>query len=267
MKTYVTYLSSNDYLLGVLSLHESWKRTKSIYDFHCMVSNVISEDVVDILKKNKIKIIRFNQIKIPENLIDYNENNCYTNYQVLKNYYNKIVIYGLDKFEKVVYMDADMIMIENIDELFDFPHMSAVLNHEEKGVYYFNSGIMVIEPSKKLFIDMLKSLAAMTEKEMYNSANKDHHCLWDQDFLNYYFKNWAVDIGKILHIKYNAFWNVVDIYGVPVETIKVAHMVGKKPWFMSLEEINEHVNKKAGSAYLMKKFIDIYVSAIGVYNG
>ena len=267
MKTYVTYLSSNDYLLGVLSLHESWKRTKSIYEFHCMVSNAISENIIDILKNKKIKIIRFNQIKIPENLITYNKNNCYTNYEVLKNYYNKIVIYGLDKFEKIVYMDAQMIMIDNIDELFNYPHMSAVMNHKEDEVYFFNSGIMVIEPSKKLFIDMIQSLAAMTEKQMYESANKHHHCLWDQDFLNYYFKNWGTTLGQILNVKYNTFWNIADIYGISLESIKVAHMVGKKPWFMTMEEINEHINKKAGSAYLMKKFIDIYVSAIGVYNG
>lgn len=266
MKSFITYLSSDDYMLGVLSLHKSWQRAKSKYDFHCIVSNVIHEEVIDKLKSNGVKIIKFNQIKIPENLIIYNKNYCYTNYEVLKNYYNKLVVFGLDKFEKIIYMDADMIMIDNIDELFDKPHMSAVLNHQENGIYYFNSGIMIIEPSRELFIDMLKSLNEMNEKQMYDSANKDHHCLWDQDFLNYYFKNWGVNIGEILDIRYNAFWNVVDIYGVPVETIKVAHMVAKKPWFMTMAEINEHVNKKEGSAYLMKKFMDIFMSAIGVYK-
>jgi glycogenin glucosyltransferase len=261
MKAYITYLSSDDYLLGVLSLYESWKRTKSKYLFYCLINSSIDKDVVSTLKTKGIKLIKFNEIKIPNNLKDYNDKNCYKGYQVLKNYYNKIIIFGLDKFEKIVYMDADMIMLDNIDELFDYPHMSAVMDHRENETYFFNSGIMVIEPHKKLFIDILNSLENITYEEMYSAANRDHHCLWDQDFLNYYFKNWAVETGKILHIKYNSFWNIVDIYGIPLEDVKVAHMVGKKPWFMNMYEIYEHINKKSGSAYLMKKFVDIYLSA------
>lgn len=73
----------------------------------------------------------------------------------------KLGLFGhvLAEWRKVVFIDSDMLPVENIDALFDVPHKLAM---GEEGDYEFNSGIMVIEtPALDTFAAIKREMAAM----------------------------------------------------------------------------------------------------------
>jgi hypothetical protein len=63
----------------------------------------------------------------------------------------------------VVFLDADTVAVNNLDELFRCPGFCAVLRHSER----FNSGVMVLRPSRKLFNDMLDRITTVSSYTGY----------------------------------------------------------------------------------------------------
>jgi len=54
----------------------------------------------------------------------------------------------------VVFLDADTLVVRNMDEAFRCPGFCASLRHSER----LNSGVMVLHPSKALFADMISQV-------------------------------------------------------------------------------------------------------------
>ncbi len=54
----------------------------------------------------------------------------------------------------VVYLDADVIVMRNIDVLFTCPGFCAALRHSER----LNSGVMALTPSTALYEDMMSKI-------------------------------------------------------------------------------------------------------------
>ena len=131
--------------------------------------------------------------------------------------YTKFHVFGYDEYEKIIYLDSDLIVIKSIDHLFhevddDFAACACTPYWEDR----FNSGVMVIRPNQAIFDDM------MAKKDTLYTYDGG-----DQGFLNPYFKTW-----RKLDIKYNAgkriysetpdHWAIIDHH--------VIHFVGGKPW-------------------------------------
>lgn len=57
----------------------------------------------------------------------------------------------------VVYLDADTIVVKNVEDLFKCRKFCANLKHSER----LNSGVMVVEPSEKVFKDMMTKVNTM----------------------------------------------------------------------------------------------------------
>lgn len=69
--------------------------------------------------------------------------------------YDKLIVFSLINYSTVVYLDADALVLENIDEL------CTNVNAEVAGVSRgpgFNAGIMVVKPSQAMFNAMIKSV-------------------------------------------------------------------------------------------------------------
>ncbi len=54
----------------------------------------------------------------------------------------------------VVFLDADTLVVRNMDEAFRCPGFCASLRHSER----LNSGVMVLHPSQALFDDMIRQV-------------------------------------------------------------------------------------------------------------
>ena len=67
---------------------------------------------------------------------------------------NKLYMWNLTQYERVVYLDADNIALGNLDELFDCGHFCAVFMNPCN----FHTGLLVIKPDTKQFNHMVESL-------------------------------------------------------------------------------------------------------------
>lgn len=235
---YLTVLSTDNYIEGVLALYESLKYSKCEYPFGVFISKNINEDKIKILEQKGIIVIKDrieNQIPINKILIKNNNNQ---NLSYWSNTFDKLKIFELVEFEKIVYLDSDMLVLKNIDELFEKPHLSAVVagksypgNEEWRKL---NSGLMVIIPQKGLY----QKLVSLIPKVLNNKE-----VIGDQDIVQELYSSWEKDSNLILSEKYNIFIEYIDYYvkKLNYKEIKVVHYIGaKKPWMLTrIQKIKE----------------------------
>ncbi|KAM6147236.1 glycogenin-2 [Phoenicopterus ruber ruber] len=137
--------------------------------------------------------------------------------------FTKLHCWTLTHYSKCVFMDADTLVLCNVDELFDREEFSAAPDSGWPDC--FNSGVFVFRPSLKTYNLLLRFAA---EHGSFDGG--------DQGLLNSFFSNWATaDIGKHLPFLYNLSSSAVYTY-VPAfnhfgRDAKVVHFLGAtKPW-------------------------------------
>ncbi len=141
------------------------------------------------------------------------------------NTFTKLRAFALTEFSKVVLLDADTIVLENIDDLFDRPAPAAAPDFLLPD--HFNSGVMVVAPSEVTFARMMEKLFVAGS---YDGG--------DQGFLNTFFPDWyALPAGHRLPTGYNMHHFIYQfLRGHPglaahVEgKTKIIHYTVQKPW-------------------------------------
>lgn len=130
----------------------------------------------------------------------------------------KLRLWQLD-YEACVFLDADTLVLRNIDTLFDYPEFCAAPNVYESlaDFHRMNSGVFTARPSGATFDAMLERLDAP-------------NAFWrrtDQTFLEAYFPDWHG-----LPVFYNMLQYVW--FAMPElwdwKAIKVLHFQYEKPW-------------------------------------
>lgn len=118
--TYVTLLGTDDYLVGTLCLWKSLRNVKSKYPLLVLCSQNISINVLKVLNQMEI------QYKVLEEHIITNHKNegRFARWSFT---FDKLQIFNLVEYEKIVFLDSDMFVVKNIDSLFNAQHMSAVV--------------------------------------------------------------------------------------------------------------------------------------------
>lgn len=262
MKAYITLLSTMSYLPGVIVLHDSVKRTHTSYPFWVAISSSIPLEVDAKLSDRGMCVVRLPlPVKIP---LTFKENSGHWG-----NTFDKIHLFGLTNFAKLVYLDSDMIVLQNIDELFEKRHLSAVAagQLEHPDWTRLNSGLMVIEPENQL----PEKMAGAVDRAIAEVSALGSNKIGDQDIINAYYPDWPE--RKDLHLDdgYNLFFSDLDAYidrhgyqmpgqaNNSLKDVHVVHFVGpKKPWMKwanakhLLETIkNKRSCKKEREAFLM----------------
>ncbi|GBG89014.1 hypothetical protein CBR_g48623 [Chara braunii] len=117
--------------------------------------------------------------------------------------FDKINAWLFTEYSKMVFLDVDMLVLDNLDELFDRPEPAAVPD-----LYIgnrFNSGLMVLKPSKAMYADLV---AATSRLPSYNKG--------DQGFFNSYFDGWYdMPSEHRLHFRFNTIVNFPRHYHSP----------------------------------------------------
>jgi hypothetical protein len=72
-------------------------------------------------------------------------------YQVV--YFSKIEFFNLTQYDKVIGLDNDVFLRQNIAQWFDYPAPAAT---QARGTIEWNSGAMVIEPNEEIYNTLLK---------------------------------------------------------------------------------------------------------------
>jgi hypothetical protein len=140
------------------------------------------------------------------------------------NVYTKLRAWELEEWDRVVFLDADTLVLSNIDDLFDRPHFAAAPDFFLPD--RFNSGVMSLRPSRKTFASMLETLAAAPS---YDGG--------DQGFLNTFFDWWKMPADHRLGVGFNMPNFIYQfMMGHPVakqgvgHEVKILHYLVQKPW-------------------------------------
>lgn len=232
---YVTVINSLDYLDGARTLLYSLKKVNSQYPVMIVTPKGFDASAQSKIERWGGTVLEAEAVGLG-NLAEKNPR-AYWNETFLK-----LRIFDLVSYDKLVYIDADMIVLENLDHLFERKHISAV----QGGKLIFgwediNSGLMVIEPNRKEYEEMVSLIPLVCERKIEENTG-----FGDQDVISYYYKNinrkWEEE--NRLDERYNAMIRCIHElcvhYGY--ENLKVIHFVGeRKPWMFSLAEIARYV--------------------------
>lgn len=261
---FVSIITTNDYLPGLLVLYKSLIATNTAYPFLVLLTPDISAKTISELEKQHIpyKIIS----EEIENPTDVNRNHRWFPT------YSKLHIFNQTQYDKVVYLDIDMLILRNIDELFEHEHMSATnaggMLPRKSSWIHINSGLFVLEPSHKLFKDMVSKVGRIEKIESGGTLDKPKYGS-DQDFLNAYYPDWPNKNELHLDHKYNIFHYYFDEYNKlfgytiknGIKPVSVIHYASHlKPWNMTKDELHElsiDVNRKLESE-AVKLWLDMY---------
>lgn len=169
---------------------------KSIFDEVCVVNVMDSGDTANLAL-----------MKRPDLGVTFTKLHCWT----------------LTQYSKCVFMDADTMVLSNIDELFQREELSAAPDPGWPDC--FNSGVFVFTPSNETHEKLLTFCA---ENGSFDGG--------DQGVLNSYFSTWATaDISKHLPFIYNlssiAIYSYLPAFKQYGQNAKVVHFLGQlKPW-------------------------------------
>ena len=131
-------------------------------------------------------------------------------------------MWQLTDYDKIIFIDADLLILRNIDFLFTMPEISATGNNGT----LFNSGVMVVEPSNCTFRLIMDHI---NEIESYNGG--------DQGYLNEIFTRWHRIPKHMNFLKH--FWigdeeekkeQKTRLFGADPPVLYVLHYLGDKPW-------------------------------------
>jgi len=190
---FMTYLGTDDFLPGILALNESL-----IYFNHYPLIVLVCEDV------SQAVIDRLGDKSIDYNIVDRVEAplNETVNGRGFEHMYTKLRIFEMTAWDKVIYLDSDMIVCQNIDTLFIKPHLSAVIagNLLNPEWCLFNAGLLVIEPDEILFRNLINLIGKLPSYE------------GDQGLLQMYFSSWPTSPGLHLDQHFNIPVNYIDTY-------------------------------------------------------
>ncbi|KAG6512846.1 UDP-glucuronate:xylan alpha-glucuronosyltransferase 1-like [Zingiber officinale] len=212
-EAYATILhSANDYVCGAIAAARSIRLSGSKRDMVILIDETVSDHHRNGLAAAGWKIKTITRIRNPKAERDaYNEWN-----------YSKFRLWQLTDYDKVIFIDADLLILRNIDFLFAMPEITATGNNAT----YFNSGVMVVEPSNCTYRLLMEHI---DEIESYNGG--------DQGYLNEIFTRWHRIPRHMNFLKH--FWigdepgikaAKTRLFGADPPVLYVLHYLGLKPW-------------------------------------
>lgn len=200
------------YVCGAITAAQSIRMSGSTRDLVILVDETISEYHRGGLKAAGWKIHTIQRIRNPKAEPEaYNEWN-----------YSKFRLWQLTDYDKIIFIDADLLILRNIDFLFEMSEISAIGNNAT----LFNSGVMVVEPSNctfQLLMDHINEIVS------YNGG--------DQGYLNEIFTWWHRIPKHMNFLKH--FWEGDEeerkamktrLFGADPPILYVIHYLGNKPW-------------------------------------
>ncbi|XP_050538999.1 glycogenin-1 isoform X2 [Daktulosphaira vitifoliae] len=238
IKSWVTLATNDSYALGALVLAHSLKNVGTKHQ----LTILITPGVTASMKEQIHKV--FNDVKVVDVLDSKDEAHlALMSRPELGITFTKLHCWTLINYEKCVFLDADTLVLQNCDELFDREELSAAPDPGWPDC--FNSGVFVFKPS----LDTFKQLLDFAKSKGSFDGG-------DQGLLNLFFKDWAhKDISKHLSFTYNVVWSSTYSY-LPAlkqfgQNMKIVHFIASsKPWLQKFDVGSRIVTSTSGGSGL-----------------
>lgn len=212
MKVYATLVATDSYVAGAMALAQSLYNTRTTHPIVCLCTPNVSPDSVALLQRlySKLHQVAVLDSKDAAKLEMMNR-------PELGITLTKLHLWSLTEYSKIVYLDADAIVIKNIDELMGIEEAFAAAP-DCGWPDLFNSGMMVLTPDVGTYQELLEAIT----RGSFDGG--------DQGLLNEYFTDW-----HRLPFTYNVTPTAVYSYKPAVAArrheVKVVHFAGgTKPW-------------------------------------
>ena len=150
------------------------------------------------------RVLPIEELAAPLNSIDNKLGKTKPLHRTLDNHcpgWTKLAIFGLQQYETILYIDSDCLVLNDVSKLLELNKIYTVSEALVAAApdilpsHHFNSGVMVIRPSKEDLETMKRHASLLTT---YDGS--------DTGFLNAYFNTWYTDFppSARLAIGYNA---------------------------------------------------------------
>ena len=215
MNAYISYICNDNYLPGTIALIKSLKHHNCKFDICILVTKDVSVKSKETILNLGANIKEVNEIhykgKKSELIIDrYGKSN---NSWMM---FTKINIFKEIKFNKLLYIDADTVVLQNIDHIFDNNSNFSAVKGGSKMLNYdgIEGGVLLFKPSLDLYEELIKAM---------NSDTYDLR-MSDQSLLNDFFlKHYSIDY-------LDEKWNRLQKKNGNIDGAYIYHWNGSKPW-------------------------------------
>ena len=279
MNAWVTLLTQPNYLAGVRTLRASLAEIGSPHPLVVMVTDGIDADDRRLLESEGCLVRAVEPLRPRSDLAD-----SYANARFAE-VWTKLAVWRLVEFDRVVFLDADMLVVRAMDELFDldlapgaiaachacrcnpmriasypadwvpancfYTYCRDARQTTEPGVEnHLNGGLLVLDPDQSVYDDMVRRLADLGDLSRFPFA--------EQDFLDEYYRGtwqplpYVYNALKTLPYQHPAMWKAA--------AVKNIHYIIDKPWqhvpdpdgrYFDVETLWWDVATRAGTAPLI----------------
>lgn len=260
MNAWVTLLTQPNYLVGVRTLRASLADSGSKAPLVVMVTDGIDEETRGLLRNDGCIVREVAPLRPAGGSAHSYANSRFAEV------WTKLAVWGLTDFERVVFLDADMLVTQNMDELFSlelaegtiaachacrcnpnripsypqswtpdncfYTHCRGRDHVTEPGATdnYLNGGFLVLSPDQAVLADMVGQLSAVDDLSSYPFA--------EQDFLNEYYRDrwlplpYVYNALKTLPHQHPSVWDSASVKNI--------HYIIDKPWEKPLDSADRY---------------------------
>ncbi|KAF9144766.1 hypothetical protein BGX30_011529 [Mortierella sp. GBA39] len=229
MEAYITLLTNNNYASGALVLAHSLRRSQTTKQLAVLITAAVSRPIRDRLATVFDSVIEIGEIDSHST-----KNLALLGRPELGITLTKIHVFNQTQYSKVVFLDADTLVLRNIDDLFDTAANGSLDEDRNKRFAAspdagwpdcFNSGVFVCKPSFKDYTGLIQMAG---QEGTFDGG--------DQGLLNSYFSGWSRgEASNRLPFTYNttptASYSYAPAYQQYRDRLAVVHFIGNfKPW-------------------------------------
>ena len=229
-RAYVTLVTNRDYAMGALALARSIRHCGTDADIVVLHTGGVEQSALEPLLDLDCRLVRTELLDTSDG---FNERHArgrlhadapFTKgrkpafHSPLDNFC-KLRLWQLEDYARVVFIDADALVLRNCDRFFAYPEFSAAPNVYEGLVDFrrMNSGVFTARPDAKTFAAMLERLD--TPGAFWKRT--------DQTFLQTFFPDWNGLTVYDNMLQY-VWFNLPELWDWSM--IRVLHFQYEKPW-------------------------------------
>jgi alpha-N-acetylglucosamine transferase len=259
VKAWAALLTQPGYVTGVRALRASLARVGSAYPLVVVLTAGIGAEDRALLEGDGCLLREVGPIRPRSGLRD-----SYANARFAE-VWTKLAVWGLTEFERLVVLDADMLVTQDMDELFTLELADDAIaachacrcNPNKIPTYpaswtpgncaysyatgpegsryeladpYFNGGILVLRPDQAVLDTLLAELAAVDDLSRYVFA--------EQDFLNEHFRGRWVALPYVYNALKTLPFQHPDLWDPAA--VKNIHFIIDKPWESPLDPTSRY---------------------------
>ncbi len=227
---YVTLVTNRDYVLGASALLRSLRRTGTDADLVVLYTPGVEEIDLAALSAFDPRLGKCTRLATSDAFNERHERGRLHSaapftkggkpvfHTPLDNFV-KLRLWQLTDYDKIVFIDADALVLQNIDRLFHYPEFSAAPNVYESlaDFHRMNSGVFTAKPDAATFAAMMADL------------DRDG-AFWrrtDQTFLEHYFPEWH-GLPVFDNMLQYVWFNLPELWSW--REIRILHYQYEKPW-------------------------------------